>query len=90
MRKEIMSELDKPPSRVEIIDKLKGLISGKNTREEVSSWASVWAFAKADDVSDQVALEALERLASADLVSTDRPYLYQEADFVRWLEDIEQ
>lgn len=51
------------------------------------SWASAWLRAEAH-VDDQVVWNALNSLAMADLISSDRPYLYGRADFEAWLSDL--
>lgn len=49
----------------------------------VRSWAEQWVMAKDPDVQDGTAWRALTALAGADLISTDRPYLYGREDFWR-------
>ncbi len=86
-----MSEHAKVPGLADVIQKLRELVAGEASRQEVSEWASPW-IVKFEDVQfdknrelDRKIKEALDCLASADLVSTDRPYLYGQSDFERWL-----
>jgi hypothetical protein len=39
-------------------------------------------------VDDPAVWEAIKRLVAADMITTDRPYLYDIADFKRWLTDL--
>jgi hypothetical protein len=83
-----MSEQDRPPTTAEIANVLRALVDGSMTRESAVRWASIWAITKADDVHDVRLLRTLERIASVDLVSTDRPYLYGKEDFTVWLTEL--
>ena len=86
-----MSVHAKVPGLADVIQKLRELVAGEASRQEVSEWASPW-IVKFEDVQfdktrelDRKIKEALDCLASADIVSTDRPYLYGQSDFERWL-----
>lgn len=78
------------PSRAEVEEKLRGLIEGRYSREAVTSWAEQWVMAKDPNVQDGAVWRALTALAGADLISTDRPYLYGREDFLAWLNDLQQ
>jgi hypothetical protein len=69
-----------PPTRPEVAAVLRELIQGERTRQSASAWASTWLLGDAR-VGDPAVWEALELLGAADLVSTDRPFLYDEEDF---------
>lgn len=70
------------PDRRQVEAKLADLASGKITREEAATWAEQFDLTLIDD---ELAVEALELLSGADMVSTDRPYLYGPEDFRAWL-----
>ncbi len=78
----------RPPTRREVEEKLVGLVEGRHSREDVSSWAERWIILPDPGVSDPVAWKALNKLAGADMITTDRPYLYEEVDFRAWLEEL--
>ena len=69
-----------PPTRPEVAAVLRQLINGEQTRQSASTWASDWVLGDVR-VSDPAVWEALELLLMADLVSTDRPFLYNDEDF---------
>jgi hypothetical protein len=74
-----------PPTRLEVAAVLRGLIRGEQTRRSASVWANDWLLGDAR-VSDPAVWEALQLLGPADLVSTDRPFLYNDEDFQACLE----
>jgi hypothetical protein len=82
-----MSEHANPPSRDEVIEKLRQLIGGKLTPRAASAWASPW-LSRFNEISDRKVKQCLESLGMADLPSTDREYLYGTADFEAWLRDL--
>lgn len=90
MRMGTMSGQDKPPTANEAAEVLRGLIAGLITRESAVRWASPWAFQKCDAVIDVRLLRCLENIAAADMISTDRPYLYGKEDFQAWLAEIQR
>ncbi len=77
------------PSRSEIANTVRRLLTAQMTRKAASEWASQWLF---DDepISDCLAWEALVLLGAAELVSTDRPFLYNEEDYLAALESLEK
>ena len=76
-----------PPSRDEVIQKLRQLIAGELTRQAASAWASPW-LSRFDEINDGEAKQGLVNLGMADLPSTDREYLYGTKDFEAWLRDL--
>jgi hypothetical protein len=72
-----------PPSRADVEEHLLELIDGRITRAEATDWAMQWVAALDAGVEDSVGWDALNNLVGADAISTDRPYLYNEADFQR-------
>ena len=84
----VSSDAPPPPSRKEVEAKLRELISGKRSRQEVADWASQWIRASEPRVGDPAVWKALTSLVGADMLTTDRPYLYGEDDFRAWLEEL--
>lgn len=80
------------PSRAEIAERLRELIREPGAREATADWATEYIIY--DDrqiyppVDDPVVSEMLQRLSAVDLPSTDRRYLYEDVDFVAWLEEL--
>lgn len=77
------------PSLAQIADQLRGLLSGTIRRGEASAWAARWLTADNPGIEDDVAWQALERIGGADLPGGETEYLFQEADFHAWLDDVE-
>ena len=78
------------PARADVASNIESLIKGNITRQEVAEWAA--EYVTYDDpqiypeINDKAVWEALVALVGADQPSTDRPYLYELADFQAWLE----
>jgi hypothetical protein len=79
-----------PPSRADVEAHLLGLIEGRISRDDATAWAMQWVAASDPGVDDAIIWEALNNLAGADAVSTDRPYLFAEVDFRAWLDELRQ
>ena len=77
-----------PPTRTEVAQVLRGLLAGTLARSEASRWAEPWVIGDAR-IGDEVVWSALELLGAADLISSDRPYLYEAADFENSLSQLE-
>jgi hypothetical protein len=75
----------KAPSRSEVIEKLRQLVQESIPREEIATWAQKWVIADNPPNMEKDVWEALQFLTSADLISTDRPFLYSAQDFEREL-----
>lgn len=73
------------PSRSEVIEKFQQLIQESASREEVATWAQKWVIVDNPPDMEKGVWDALQFLTGADLVSTDRPYLYSAQDFEREL-----
>ena len=69
------------PNRMEVEAKLCDLLAGKASRKDVTEWAERWVRMSNPNVRDPQIWKALIRLSGADLISTDRPYLYDQQDF---------
>ena len=68
--------------------RLLALIEGHLSRDDATGWAMQWVAADRPGVDDDVVWKALNELAGADAVSTDRPYLFEEVDFRAWLDEL--
>lgn len=90
MHKAIMSEhAPKFPGHEDVTHKLRQLVGGAIGRDEIARWAAQWV-TRLDEAEnpDRKLFNAIERLSAADMISTDRPYLYDMSDFERWLAEL--
>ena len=82
------------PTRKEIEARLVALAEGRITRELAADWARPYylhePLGREDRIADSAIREALDLLMGADLMTTDRPYLHNEEDFRKWLEEFRQ
>jgi len=76
------------PQRHDIIEKISGILSGKEERSSVSEWAFNIFDNDSLRISDPVVLNYLKLLGAADLPSTDRDYLYTEDDLNEWINEL--
>lgn len=88
-----MAEHVKSPTRSEVVERLRLLVSGKISREQASDWASPWItkfdqFVLEDRIWDRKIKNALECLAMADTPTSDREYLFEKVDFEAWLKEL--
>jgi hypothetical protein len=84
-----MSEhVEAAPTRAEVDNRLSQLLVGQTSREEVAEWAAKWVRMANPNVEDLRVWKALTRLSAADMISTDRPYLYDKQDFDAWLREL--
>jgi hypothetical protein len=83
-----IDDAEGPPTKADVVAHLIDLITGVRTRRQVADWASTWVRAFAPDIPDERIRTALSCLAAADMISTDRPYLYDEDDFRDWLREL--
>jgi hypothetical protein len=89
-----MSGRGNVPTLSDVAEKLRLLVVGEISRQQASEWASPWITEytevqfDTDRELDRRIKKAFDRLASADSISTDRPYLYGQSDFERWLNDL--
>jgi hypothetical protein len=75
------------PMREAVAEKFRDLIAGRITREQASAWACTWV-TRLEDIDDDRVRDGLVSLGMADLITTDRPYLYGPEDFEGWLRDL--
>lgn len=77
------------PSRNELIEKLKSLRSGYESRADIAAWA----FSIIDDdllrVKDKLVWKTLASLGGADLPAPDREFLFTDVDFEEWQSKLE-
>jgi hypothetical protein len=76
------------PKREDIANQLRDLIAGRKTRKEVSAWATQYVTGDYPRVTDMEAWEALKALVGADVYADMENYLFGEADFQKWLEEL--
>ena len=79
----------KLPQRREVKEVIHQLLRGEMSREQVSEWACRSVVGDDVAVDDFVVWGVLKALLGADLISTDRPYLYGNEDFKNWLAELE-
>jgi hypothetical protein len=70
-----------PPTKSDVVDKLQALINDALTREDVAGWAQQWVIEDNPQDMPKDVWDALTFLCAADMISTDRPYLYEREDF---------
>ncbi|MFC0075292.1 hypothetical protein ACFFL1_17235 [Samsonia erythrinae] len=75
----------KIPEKIDLINKIRGLISGCEDRKSVSEWAFDIYNDDSLRISDPIVSNYLEILGAVDLPSSDREYLYTENDFNEWI-----
>jgi len=66
---------------------LSDLLEERVSRQQASDWAAQWVMANVPYVHDDRVWKALTHLVRADMLQTDRPYLYGERDFEAWLNE---
>jgi hypothetical protein len=76
------------PTRGEVEERLLDLLEGRASRENVAKWAAQWVRMENPPIDDASVWKALTQLSGADMISTDRPYLYDENDFHSWLREL--
>lgn len=70
-----------PPSKSQVTEKLTLLIQDGISREDAASWAQQWVIEDTPADMPKEIWEALQFLCGADMISLDRPYLYERVDF---------
>ena len=73
------------PNRIDLINKLLGILSGTENRSDVSEWAVNIFEDDSLRINDSVVLNYLKLLGAVDLPSTDRDYLYTDDDLLHWI-----
>lgn len=70
-------------TRDEVLDRVRALHLGRQSRERVAKWARKWQYSP-DPIGDELLLKMVVYLAAADLPGITKPYLYGPADFGAW------
>jgi hypothetical protein len=73
------------PTREDVECRLRRLISGELSRAEAANWASRWLRLDNPPIDDVGVWDAIGALAGADMISIDRPWLFDERDYEAWL-----
>lgn len=79
-----------PPTRSDVHQVLQDLLKGETNRSDAAAWAERWVVQSRPGVEDPVVWRALKQLAGADLLARPGMFLHSEADFERWLQELEQ
>lgn len=70
-----------PPSKSDVAEKLLALANDTIPREEAAGWAQQWVVEDSPQEMPKEVWDALTFLCAADMISLDRPYLYEREDF---------
>lgn len=73
----------------EVQKRLQELLAGGATRRETAEWAQRLIREPLPGIADDDVRQAVERLGAADLGGEPGSFLYSEADFHQWLDDVE-
>ena len=73
------------PTVREIIDRLKLVLNGELTRDEVSNWASYYVMADEPTVDDEIVWELLKIICGIDTLVSSTSYLHNEEDIKDWI-----
>lgn len=74
------------PTKEEIINKLKLILQGKLSREEVADWASEYVMQDEPNISDETVWELLQVVSGVDLQDSPDEYLHVEQDIKDWID----
>jgi len=78
------------PTLEEIINKLKQVLDGKISREEVSDWAMGYLNNDELKVNNLNSWELLKVVGSIDLFLAPDEYMYDENDIKSWINEYEK
>jgi hypothetical protein len=74
------------PSRDDVTRAFRGVLEGREPREQASRWAMQWLAADDQDVEDEAVWSALNHLGGIDLRHGEhQPYLYDNEQIEGWL-----
>lgn len=81
------------PARSEVMAKLSALVEGRCSPGDASDWANRWVMADHDPIvdvriDDRAVWDALVQMSGADMHGDDREYLYDQADYRSWLDQL--
>lgn len=82
------------PTTEEIVKRLKMVLEGSTTREEVSNWAETWTRVFMDETglseSDLLIWRYLDVVSGIDLKDSPTEYLHIEEDILEWISRFEE
>lgn len=70
---------------IECINKIKSVLNGQTTREEVSDWAGTYVYADDPEVEDDRVWDMLILLSGIDLKDSSETYLHSTDDLNDWI-----
>ncbi|MEH7549848.1 DNA-binding protein [Neobacillus vireti] len=73
------------PTVSEIIDRLKSVLNGELTREEISNWASYYVMADDPNIDDEIVWDLLKIISGIDILDSPTSYLHNEEDIKDWI-----
>ncbi|MEC1736502.1 hypothetical protein DFO69_0208 [Bacillus subtilis] len=73
------------PKLIECINKIKSVLNGQTTREEVSGWAGTYVYADNPEVEDDRVWDMLILLSGIDLKDSPDAYLHSTDDLNDWI-----
>ncbi|ATO27085.1 DNA-binding protein [Bacillus atrophaeus] len=73
------------PKLIECINKMKKLLIGKTTREEVAEWAGTYVYADDPEIEDDRVWDMLILLSGIDLKDSPETYLHSTDDINDWI-----
>jgi hypothetical protein len=73
------------PTVREIIDRLKLVLNGELTRDEVSDWASYYIMADEATIDDEIVWDLLKIICGIDILDSSTSYLHNEEDIKDWI-----
>ncbi|MCY7762854.1 hypothetical protein MOC76_14035 [Bacillus spizizenii] len=73
------------PKLIECINKIKSVLNGQTTREEVSDWAGTYVYADDSEVEDDRVWDMLILLSGIDLKDSPETYLHSTDDLNDWI-----
>ncbi|WP_415749607.1 DNA-binding protein [Bacillus subtilis] len=73
------------PKLLECINKIKSVLNGQTTREEVSDWAGTYIYADDPEVKNDRVWDMLILLSGIDLKDSPETYLHSTDDLNDWI-----
>ncbi|CAL1522038.1 hypothetical protein CNT_KDOLBLKC_00206 [Bacillus subtilis] len=70
---------------IECINKIKSVLNGQTTREEVSDWAGTYVYVDDPEVEDDRVWDMLILLSGIDLKDSSETYLHSTDDLNDWI-----
>ncbi|MDN0191733.1 DNA-binding protein [Bacillus stercoris] len=73
------------PNLLECTNKIKSVLTGQTTREEVSDWAGTYVYADEPEGEDDRVWDMLILLSGIDLKDSPETYLHSTDDLNDWI-----